>query len=127
MAFDEAYLLIEDRFGLISEKVPRIFKPQLVVKNLSKQEVEFLRGCKNPKGFPLPPSEPEVPQAENYTLNVFFRLAYPKGVDFSKSYLIEEFEIIETEPVEFEMKFLAGKVPFIDISRIYWYKLKPLY
>ena len=126
MAFDEAYLLIEDRFGLISEKVPRIFKPQLVVKNLSKREVEFLKNCENPKSFPLPPSEPEVPQVKGYTLNVFFRLSYLKGVDFSKKYLIEEFEVIETEPVEFEMKFLAGKVPFIDISRIYWYRLKLL-
>ncbi len=121
-----AYLLVEDRFGYISERVPRFFKPKLIVKNFAKPFEEFLKRCKNPEGFPLPPSEPEVPSVEGYTLNVFFRLAYPIGVDTSKSYTIRDLKTSRTDAVFFEMKFLAGSVPFADLSVVRLYLLEEI-
>ena len=116
-------LLIEDRFGLISSSVPKIFKPKLIVKNLAKEAVEFLRGCENPQSFELPPSEPTVPDVEGFTLNVFFRLYYT-DVDFSKKYRIVGFKKLSSPIVDFEMKFLAGRVPFVDLSVVYLYLLQ---
>ena len=118
------FLIIEERFGYISSKVPRIFKPKLIVKNYAKEAVEFLRNCKNPKGFPLPHPEPEVPHFDGYELNVFFRLYYTDIDDFEKDYTIEDLKVLESPLVEFEMSFLAGRVPFADFSKIYIYKLK---
>ena len=120
----ERVLVIEERFGYISSRVPRIFKPKLIIKNFAKEAVEFLRSCKNPKGFFLPDSEPEVPQFEGYELNVFFRLYYTDIEDFGKSYTIEDLKVLKSPLVEFEMSFLAGRVPFADFSRVYIYKLK---
>ncbi|NPB05515.1 MAG: hypothetical protein GXO08_03950 [Aquificae bacterium] len=117
-------LLVEDRFGLISSKVPRLFKPKPIVKNLAKREVELLKRCENPLSFPLPPAEPEVPPLEGYELSVFFRLAYSKGLDPSVSYRIVGFSLLESPLVEFEMRFLAGSVPFADLSRVYLYELE---
>lgn len=119
------FLLIEDRFGLISERVPSLFKPKVIVKNLAREAVEFLKRCENPRGFELPPSEPRVPELEGYELNVFFRLHYTDA-DFSKRYRIEDFKKLQSPVVEFEMKFLAGRVPFADLSVVYLYKLLPL-
>ena len=116
-------LLIEDRFGLISSSVPKIFKPKLIVKNLAKEVVEFLRRCENPQSFELPPSEPTVPEVEGFTLNVFFRLYYT-DVDFSKKYRIVGFKKLSSPLVDFEMKFLAGRVPFVDLSVVYLYHLQ---
>ena len=118
-------LLVEDRFGFISNRVPRFFKPEVIIKNFAREAVEFLRGCENPHSFPLPPSEPQVPQIEGYTLNVFFRLFYTDA-DFSKRYRIGGFKKLESPAVDFEMKFLAGRVPFADLSVVYLYELEPL-
>lgn len=120
----EKFLVVEDRFGYIHSKVPKIFKPKLIIKNCASQAVEFLKRCKNPKNFPLPPSEPSVPQFENYTLNVFFRLFYTNLESFEGNYTLKDFQILEGPLVEFEMQFLAGKVPFADYSKVYLYKLE---
>ena len=119
-------LIIEDRFGFISSAVPKFFKPKLIVKNYAREAGNFLKRCKNPQNFPLPPDEPTVPQIEGYTLSVFFRLFYTDIGDFSKDYLIEDLKVLESPLVEFEMKFLAGRVPFADLSRVYVYKLREL-
>ncbi|HIO41794.1 MAG TPA: hypothetical protein EYN34_02770 [Aquifex sp.] len=116
-------LLIEDRFGLISSSVPRLFKPKLIVKNLAREAVEFLRKCENSGDFELPPSEPAVPEVEGFTLNVFFRLYYTDA-DFSQKYRIVEFRKLSSPLVDFEMKFLAGSVPFVDLSVVYLYRLQ---
>ena len=116
-------LLIEDRFGLISSSVPRLFKPKLIVKNLAREAVEFLRRCENPGDFELPPSEPAVPEICGFTLNVFFRLYYTDA-DFSQKYRIVEFKKLSSPAVDFEMKFLAGSVPFVDLSVVYLYRLQ---
>ena len=116
-------LLIEDRFGLISSSVPRLFKPKLIVKNLAKEVVAFLKKCENPQNFELPPPEPAVPEVEGFTLNVFFRLYYTDA-DFSQRYRIVEFRKLSSPAVDFEMKFLAGSVPFIDLSVVYLYRLQ---
>jgi len=118
------FLIIEDRFGYISAKVPSIFKPKLIVKNYAKGAVEFLKICKNPKGFPFPPPEPEIPQFEGYELNVFFRLYYTDLENFEEPLTVEDFRYLTSPFVEFEMRFLAGKVPFADFSKIYVYELK---
>ena len=123
---EDIFLIIEDRFGYISERVPRFFRPSLIVKNFAKHYEEFLRRCENSEGFPLPPSEPEVPHLEGYTLNVFFRLAYPLGVELSKNYRVVGFEETKSTVVFFEMKFPAGSVPFADLSVIRVYKLEEL-
>jgi hypothetical protein len=119
-------LIIEDRFGFISSSVPKLFKPKLIIKNYAREAGNFLKRCKNPRNLPLPPDEPRVPEIEGYTLNVFFRLYYTDIEDFSKEFQIEELKILESPLVEFEMKFLAGKVPFADYSRVYVYELKEL-
>ncbi len=116
---------MEDRFGLISSKVPRLFKPQVIIKNFAREAVEFLKRCENPRNFPLPPAEPEVPRIEGYTLNVFFRLFYTDA-DLSKTYRIGDYKRMESPAVDFEMKFLAGRVPFADLSVVYIYELEPL-
>jgi hypothetical protein len=119
-------LIIEDRFGFISSSVPKFFKPKLIVKNYAREAGNFLKRCKNPKNIPLPPDEPAVPEFKGYTLNVFFRLYYTDIEDFSQCFLIEDLKILESPLVEFEMKFLAGRVPFADYSKVYMYKLKKL-
>jgi hypothetical protein len=117
-------LIIEDRFGLISTRVPKMFSPKLIVKNFARPAVEFLRKCENPKAFPLPPSELEAPNLEGFRLNVCFRLFYTDIENFNKPMSIVDFKVMESPSVEFEMQFLAGKVPFVDISRVYTYLLK---
>jgi hypothetical protein len=120
------HLLVEDRFGYISERVPRFFRPKTIVQNFAKPYEVLLKRCENPEGFPLPPSEPEVPDLEGYTLNVFLRLAYPLGVKVNGKYRIRKFKEGKTEPVFFEMKFPAGSVPFADISVIRLYVLEEI-
>jgi hypothetical protein len=121
---ERKYLIIEDRFGYISRKVPRIFKPQLIVKNLASEYIAFLKNLENPQNFPFPPVEVEFPHIEGYEPNVFFRLAYTNIEQLSPNYRIVDFKKMVSPLVEFEMKFLTGRVPFADLSVVYFYSLE---
>jgi len=121
-----AYLLFEDRFGFISSKVFSLFKPKPIVKNTAAEWETFLKECENPLALPLPPSEAEVSPPEGYELSVFFRLAYPFGIDRKRRYRIKELKLSRSEAIFFEMRFLAGGVPFADLSVARLYVLEEL-
>ena len=121
---EQKYLIIEDRFGYISNKVPKFFKPKLIVKNLASEYITLLKRAENPQNFPIPPAEVEFPYIEGYEPNVFFRLVYTDIEKLSKKYRIVDFRKMVSPLVEFEMKFLTGRVPFADISVVYFYSLE---
>jgi len=122
----ERFLIIEDRFGYITKKVPKLFKPQLIVENLAKDYIAFLKRTEKVGNFPLPPSEVEFPHIEGYEPNVFFRLVYTDIETISEKYRIVDFKKMVSPLVEFEMRFLTGRVPFADLSVVYFYKLEKI-